>query len=173
MITILKEGVVTFKAKANELNKGSYKYLASEDELVVDTFKNHVYVDVTVVNIPSEIHIGDTHKLNVQVTPTEYQGSISYLSSNQDVLTIDNSGNLTAIGLGNATITIKANDYYTNDVYYHGKSITYEFEVSEVRHQVEYFTIDIDNAQKDNLRVGQSYTHGEKQATTMKGLQVK
>ena len=158
VITILKEGVVTFKAKANELNKGSYKFLASEDELVVDTFKNHVYVDVTVVNIPSEIHIGDTHKLNVQVTPTEYQGSISYSSSNQDVLTIDSNGNLTAIGLGNATITIKANDYYTNDVYYHGKSITYDFEVSEIRHQVEYFTIDIDNAQKDNLRVGQSYT---------------
>ena len=158
VITILKEGVVTFKAKANELNKGSYKYLASEDELVVDTFKNHVYVDVTVVNIPSEIHIGDTHKLNVQVTPTEYQGIISYSSSNQEVLTIDNNGNLAAIGLGNATITIKANDYYTNDVYYHGKSVTYEFEVSEMRHEVEYFTIDIDNAQKDNLRVGQSYT---------------
>ena len=158
VITILKEGVVTFKAKANELNKGSYKFLASEDELVVDTFKNHVYVDVTVVNIPSEIHIGDTYKLNVQVTPTEYQGSISYSSSNQEVLTIDNNGNLTAIGLGNATITIKANDYYTNDTYYHGKSVTFEFEVSEMRHQVEYFTIGIADAEKDNLRVGQSYT---------------
>ena len=158
VITILKEGVVTFKAKANELNKGSYKFLASEDELVVDTFKNHVYVDITVEGIPSEILVNDTYKLNVQVTPTEYQGSISYSSSNQEVLTIDNNGNLTAIGLGNATVTIKANDYYTDDIYYHGKSVTYDFEVSEMRHQVEYFTIDIANAQKDNLRVGQSYT---------------
>ena len=57
VITILAEGVVTFKAKANELDKGTYKFLASEDELVVDTFKNHVYVDITVVDIPSEIHI--------------------------------------------------------------------------------------------------------------------
>lgn len=158
VITILKEGVVTFKAKANELNKGSYKFLASEDELVVDTFKNHVYVDITVADIPSEILVTDTYKLNVQVTPTEYQGSISYSSSNKEVLTIDNNGNLTAIGLGKATITIKANDYYTNDTFYHGKSITYDFEVSEMRHEVEYFTIGIANAEKDNLRVGQSYT---------------
>ena len=158
VITILKEGVVTFKAKANELNKGSYKFLASEDELVVDTFKNHVYVDITVEGIPSEILVNDTYKINVQVTPTEYQGSISYSSSNQEVLTIDNNGNLTAIGLGKATVTIKANDYYTNDIYYHGKSVTYDFEVSEMRHQVEYFTIGIANSEKDNLRVGQSYT---------------
>lgn len=34
----------------------------------------------------------------------------------------------------------------------------YEFEVSEMRHEVEYFTIGIANAEKDNLMVGQSYT---------------
>ena len=158
VITILAEGVVTFKANANELDNGSYKFLASEDELVVDTFKNHVYVDITVEDIPSEIHIGDTYKLNVQVTPTEYNGTITYSSSNPQILTVDNNGNLTAIVLGNATITITANDYYTDDIFYHGKSVTYEFEVSEMRHEVEYFTIGIDNAEKDNLMVGQSYT---------------
>ena len=161
VITILAEGVVTFKAKANELDKGTYKFLASEDELVVDTFKNHVYVDITVEDIPSEIHIGDTYKLNVQVTPTEYNGTITYSSSNPQILTVDNNGNLTAIVLGNAAITITANDYYTDDIFYHGKSVTYEFEVSEMRHEVEYFTIGIANAEKDNLMVGQSYTFRE------------
>ena len=55
------------------------------------------------------INKGDTKKLNVKITPEEAKGlEVAYTSSNPNVATVDNNGNIKGISSGEAVITVKA-----------------------------------------------------------------
>ncbi len=55
------------------------------------------------------INKGDTKKLNVKITPEEAKGlEVAYTSSNPNVVTVDNNGNIKGISSGEAVITVKA-----------------------------------------------------------------
>ena len=57
------------------------------------------------------INKGDTKKLNVKITPEEAKGlEVAYTSSNPNVVTVDNNGNIKGISSGEAVITVKAKD---------------------------------------------------------------
>ncbi len=59
----------------------------------------------------SQLNIGDTIKLDATVTPDNATDkSVIWSSSNNDVATVDNNGNVTAVGEGNVTITVVTND---------------------------------------------------------------
>ncbi len=63
---------------------------------------------ITAKNVPSKINAGDTAQLEASVYPSNAEDkTISWESSNTNVLVVSNTGNLTAVGVGTATITAK------------------------------------------------------------------
>ncbi len=63
---------------------------------------------ITAKNVPSTINAGDTATLEASVYPSNAEdNTISWESSNSDILTVSSTGKLTAIGVGTATITAK------------------------------------------------------------------
>ena len=79
-------------------------------------------VDITVVGIPvqdivlnvenSQVNIGETVKLNIQINPTDATNvkDLHITSSNKDVVFIDEQGNIIAKSAGKAIITVEANN---------------------------------------------------------------
>ena len=63
---------------------------------------------ITVPNMPKSIDAGEDIKLNGSVYPsTAEDKTISWSSSDKSVATVDSSGNLNAVGVGNVVITAK------------------------------------------------------------------
>ena len=59
---------------------------------------------------------GDKMKLSYSVLPSDTSDSIKFSSDNKRVATVDRKGNITAVGTGNATITILATSGVTSTV---------------------------------------------------------
>lgn len=59
---------------------------------------------------------GDKMKLSYSVLPSDTSDSIKFSSDNKRVATVDSKGNITAVGTGNATITILATSGVTSTV---------------------------------------------------------
>ena len=53
---------------------------------------------------------GNTAKLTAKVTPEDTTDKVSWTSSDETVVTVDQNGNITAVGTGTATITATARD---------------------------------------------------------------
>lgn len=63
---------------------------------------------ITAKNIPTSINAGDTATLEAEVYPTNAEDkTISWESSDESVLTVTDTGKLTAVGVGTAVITAK------------------------------------------------------------------
>lgn len=63
---------------------------------------------ITAKNVPTKINAGDTATLEASVYPSNAEDkTITWESSNSDVLQVNSSGSLTAVGVGTATITAK------------------------------------------------------------------
>lgn len=85
-------------------------------------------VDVTVVEIPvenitihvenSQVNIGDTIKLNIQVNPNDAtnQANLKLTSSDNDIISIDEQGNIVAKSVGKAIITVEADNGIKNQI---------------------------------------------------------
>ena len=57
------------------------------------------------------LYMDESTKLNATVSPSRAAGaSLSWTSSNKSVATVDNEGNIKAIGIGTATITVSTTD---------------------------------------------------------------
>lgn len=64
--------------------------------------------NISIKNIPSSITAGETVTLEASVYPADAEDkTISWESSDTSVLTVNNTGNLTAVGVGTAIITAK------------------------------------------------------------------
>ena len=73
--------------------------------------ENDNYVDVTGVDIsgPSDMTVGDTETIAVTVTPTNATNkNVTFASSDDTVVSVDENGKLTALKAGTATITVKS-----------------------------------------------------------------
>ena len=99
-------GEITAKGKGNATitvkYAGNNNYKSSSADISVTVSK---YTS----NIESEdsydMHVNDNLNLNAEVTPNG--GTLTYTSSDSNVVTVDSNGNVKAIKPGNATITIK------------------------------------------------------------------
>lgn len=85
-------------------------------------------VDVTVVEIPveeitvnvenSKVNIGDTITLNIKINPSDATNTdtLKITSSNEDVIYIDENGNIIAKSAGKAIITVEADNGVKNQI---------------------------------------------------------
>ena len=85
-------------------------------------------VDVTVVEIPvenitihvenSQVNIGDTIKLNIQVNPDDAtnQANLKLTSSDNDIISIDEQGNIVAKSVGKAILRVEADNGIKNQI---------------------------------------------------------
>lgn len=94
--------------------------------------------DITINNnTPSTaITYGNTFSLGASTTPTG--ATLSYSSSDTSIATVDNSGVVTAVGKGNATITITAQGFNddVNKVHYNTTSKTVSVECAYPTQQI-------------------------------------
>ena len=74
-------------------------------------YRIHV-LDVVSVELPSslDLNVGETSKLDARVTDSDASYSLKWTSSNTNVATVDNNGNVTGLRDGTATITCTANN---------------------------------------------------------------
>lgn len=88
---------------------GSDKYLPTSKKILV-----RVILAPTEINVSSEIVLlmDETDNLNATLNPDV--GQLNYTSNDSNVVTVDDSGNIVAVGLGKASITIT---YDGNDRY--------------------------------------------------------
>lgn len=84
----------------------------AEELANTDTTK-YTFVDLTVpatsVILSSSsliLNVGEKVQLGMTITPENYTDDILWTSSNEDVVTVDGEGNITAVGKGTAAITV-------------------------------------------------------------------
>lgn len=110
-------------------------------ETASGSFTDTCEIDVPVKGITSvslskeklNVIIGETGKLDYSVAPddnTAQNIQAVFSSDNTDVVTVDNDGNINAIGIGKAIITVTVNELYTDTC-----------EISVVHREVEKLTI--------------------------------
>ena len=104
-----------------EYTKGTYKLAwsngATESAKVdVPAFTTNKIGVTTVTATPAttSITVGNTQQISSEVEPTNADDkTLIYTSNNEPVATVDDSGLITAVKAGNATITVKSNDNAT------------------------------------------------------------
>lgn len=113
-LEITKDGVIkpksTGKARVNVVtNDGGFK-----DGVIVEVFSSQVSsINITNRDELNNLYVGDSKKINVKLEPENADSTIlNYSSSNPNILSVDNFGNLKALSKGVATITIKSEKYH-------------------------------------------------------------
>ena len=71
---------------------------------------------VTIHTDSLELQLDDTAQLQVQVEPLGFAGCLSFLSDDPDVVTVDESGLVTAVGPGQATVSVTVGESSANAV---------------------------------------------------------
>ena len=70
--------------------------------------------DIELGDYETEMYVGKSQNISATVIPSEAVATVTYTSSNQDVLKVSSSGDVKAVSAGSATITIKADDIIKN-----------------------------------------------------------
>ena len=99
--------------KADEKGKQGYYGYDGFGHIYSDAIVSDYYGIITsiVISGPSTVNVGSTIALNVSVKPSNaVDKSVSWYSSNNNVATVDQNGNVKGIKKGTVTITALAND---------------------------------------------------------------
>ena len=110
-IKALKEGKVTLTAAASKDDDESVDYtiVISDDE---DYYDDETYVTSITLNPTSvELNVGENKAITATVRPSNAADkSITWKSHNTNVAVVNQNGNITAVGIGNTTVSATAND---------------------------------------------------------------
>lgn len=111
---------VVDKKLVNQLTIEGGKFTSDVNEYVKDgyiTLKNseneyQVGLKATDLTIEENItlKVGDTKKIDVKVKPIGTIENVEFASNNKDVVTVDDEGNIKAVKIGEAIITVKVGD---------------------------------------------------------------
>ncbi len=86
-------------------NKGDTSYSVRLKGLTVDTNRKSLQkIQVNIKN--SSMYVGESQQLSYQLTPTGANANLSWKSSDEKILTVNNNGQVKAISKGNAIITV-------------------------------------------------------------------
>lgn len=105
VITGIKAGTVKIKVQVVTSTK------TFEEEAEV-TIQEIPLESIKVINVKDKINIGEKYKLLVKINPsnTTDEYKLTYISSDESIVKIDENGEITGIKAGKATITVKAAD---------------------------------------------------------------
>ena len=102
--------------------------------------------DLQVLNQTSNLFVSEEYTLNVELTPNNATFSkLLYQSSDEDILEIDQSGNIKALKEGSATITVSSINYET---------ITYSFTINVSNVLAKELDLNLDST----LYLGDNFT---------------
>ena len=109
VVTGIDYGKATITASYLHSDNNKYEYLK---EIVVAEGKSNISItDVSIKEGDLVMPIGGTYTIGLNVVPTNgYITSKVFKSSNESVATVDNKGNVKAVGEGEAAITININN---------------------------------------------------------------
>ena len=119
IVTVYSDGrIKALKAGSAVITATSEENSALSDSVTVTVFEIAVE-NIEIANIPSTLHVEQTHALEIEYSPKNTtQKDITWKSSNESILTVNKSGKLTAKAEGTAVITAtsKANGELVDSV---------------------------------------------------------
>jgi len=114
VITVNQNGFVTFKAPGKATIICQTIDTGTQGTNLIDTcefFINEPVVSVSTDYTDVTLKIGDTFRLTAEVLPENATDkTVTWISSNESVVTVDANGMLKAVGSGSAAILVKSND---------------------------------------------------------------
>ncbi len=147
-----KVATVNSKGKVTAKKKGTCTITAKADGLTVKSKitvqnKKSIPVEGLLIEFDSvSLKVGNTHKIDVIILPTNATNkTLTYTTSNKNVVTVDSKGKVTAKGKGKAYVTVKSSN---------GKKARCEFTVKGVKVEVSSVTL---NKSTLSLNVGDTY----------------
>ena len=148
------------------LNGNGSKSSAKISEADLDWFIQYMVDYVLAKKISSynkvsrtkEHQIGETHNLNVVVSPANFTGKIKYTSSNPDVATVSDDGVITAVKGGSAKITFEI-DGLSQSVTFKVQTIESKIPVSTTYNGNLYFIKDDNYIKNGSFEYGGGYTN--------------
>ncbi len=147
-----KVATVNSKGKVTAKKKGIAYITAKADGLTVKSKitvqnKKSIPVEGLLIEFDSvSLKVGNTHKIDVIILPTNATNkTLTYTTSNKNVVTVDSKGKVTAKGKGKAYVTVKSSN---------GKKARCEFTVKGVKVEVSSVTL---NKSTLSLNVGDTY----------------
>ena len=141
IITAVGEGSVTITATSEDGGFTTSK--------TIDVFYNHIE-KVAFAEEAAETVIGKTRSLNILFTPENASNkAVTYVSSNEDIATVDKEGTVTGISEGTAEITVTTEDgnhiavctvrVMPNGVYIKGLADSYTYTGSAFKPEIQIY----------------------------------
>ncbi|MBR3928293.1 MAG: Ig-like domain-containing protein [Clostridia bacterium] len=105
VVTCLKAGEARIQAAANDLGGGAGEFTFTVQQGVTD---------ISFALKPGVIHVGETFHLEASALPENAKDkTLSFASSNEKIVTVSESGLITAKNPGTATVSVRAVNGYT------------------------------------------------------------
>ena len=104
--TVSSDGIVVAKKKG-ETTITAYSF-DKKKSASCEVTVNVPCVKLTFGEYNSEMYPGETQKISVSMQPLETEDDLTWISSNQNIATIDETGNVTAVAAGKVDITATA-----------------------------------------------------------------
>ncbi len=125
-LTGVKPGQVRIKVYAVEQPKAYATALV--------TVTNNNLLSAT-FDIEQEMNVNETQQIHYQITGTELEPLVNYRSLNEEILTVDENGNLVAKSEGSATIIIRLTSANDPSIY---REYKYEIKITYYTYSIEY-----------------------------------
>lgn len=106
IVTVSSDGTVQAKKKG-EATITAYSFDKKKSASCKVTV-NVPCVKLTFGEYDSEMYPGETQKIRVSMQPLETQDSLTWMSGNQNIATVDEEGNVTAVAAGKVDIIVTA-----------------------------------------------------------------
>ncbi|MBQ9025797.1 MAG: Ig-like domain-containing protein, partial [Methanobrevibacter sp.] len=113
---------------------------------VVNVTVNKLPIDIDVDDLSIDLNVGDEDVISANLSQSD-AGSVSFVSSDESVVTVDSEGNVKAVAKGNANITV----YYDGNEYYNAA----DNKTIEVTVSLNDASVSADDVE---INVGDNYT---------------
>lgn len=114
VLTVDQNGFVTFVSPGKATVICQTNDIGTDGNNLIATCEFFIYEPVTSVSIDFTdvtMRIGEKFRLTAEVLPTNATDkSVTWISSNTSVVTVDENGMLTAVGSGSAAVLVQSND---------------------------------------------------------------